>query len=86
MLQLLHRFPDRFVMLRYEDMSGLLAPEISKALLNFAQLPNITDLSSISSLNKVFDNYWQENITIEMFTSINNVCREIIQTLGYSLF
>jgi len=48
MLQLLHRFPDRFVMLRYEDMSGLLAPEISKALLNFAQLPSTTTGRKIS--------------------------------------
>lgn len=84
-LRLLQEFPDRFVMLRYEDLSGPFSTQISKSVLNFAHLPNTTDFSLIKTLNDVFLNYWRKHMTVDIFKDINSVCEEAIKTLGYSL-
>lgn len=84
-LKLLQKFPSRFVMLRYEDLSGPFSKQLSLSLLNFVHLPNTTDISNIAVLNDAFIHYWQSKITVNIFNEINQVCKEAILKMGYNL-
>jgi len=79
------RFPNRVLMLKYEDFSEPYFHNVSKMVLRFTRMPPTVDLSGIKKLNEEFIGYQRQEMTSNILVDINVVCKDVMIKLGYNL-